>query len=318
MAKTVTHPGDLYIPPLSLWLDPGRKKSLAFVSHAHADHTGRHDSIIASAATAGIMEHRINVKADRVPDYGEAVELGEGSITLHPAGHILGSSQALIELNGERIVYTGDFKLIPSRTAEPCTILPCDRLIMECTYGLPQYRFPDRAGVETNLLNFIGELQDKKMVPVVLAYALGRAQEIIKLLTGNDLVPALENRIFEMAEVYERLGVSLGRFEPFDPEDHEGRVLVFPPHLSNSPVLKNMPDSHLIAVTGWAIDGRQRGWYRSDSAFPISDHADFDDLIRYVEEAGPKKVYLIHGFDDFASHIKRMGIETEILSGMKP
>ena len=315
MAKFVTFPGDIYIPPLEIWLDPGRVKDFAFISHAHADHSGRHKSIVASPPTARILNHRLQVDVDHVLEYGERISLGKGHLTLYPSGHILGAAQALIEWEGKRLVYTGDFKLKSSRTAEPCRILECDHLVMECTYGKPHYRFPDRDQVESELLAHIEKVFQRGEVPLIFAYVLGRSQDMLKLLLENGFSVAAENRIFEMTEMYESLGVPIGSFERFDPEDYQGRVLVFPPHLWKSPVVKRIRKRHTMAVTGWAVDGRQKAWYVSDAAFPLSDHADFNDLIHYVEVAHPKEVTLIHGFPEFGDHIRRMGIETQIVTG---
>lgn len=316
MNELLTNPGDLYLPPLDLWLDPSHVKNRAFVSHAHADHTGRHKMIIASPPTARLIEHRLEIDVDHPLNYGESAEFGEGRITLYPSGHVLGAAQALIEYKGERLVYSGDFKLKPSRTAEPCETVPCDHLVMECTYGRPQYCFPDRLEVEAQIVNHIESVLEKKQVPLVLVYVLGRAQEILKLLLQEGFPVAAENRVYDMCKIYEELGVEFGEYTRFDPDDYEGRVLLFPPHLWKSPVVRNIRNRNTIAVTGWAMDGRQQAWYRSDVAFPLSDHADFEDLQRYIELANPKKVSLIHGFPEFADHVKNMGIETNLLGGM--
>jgi len=298
---------------MKLWLDPSRKQDFAFISHAHADHAARHRKILATTTTSRILKHRLGMNAHITCSFGEPLQIGSGSVTLYPAGHILGSAQVLVELGDERLLYTGDFKLQPSRTAEPCRPVSCDYLIMECTYGLPQYRFPERAGVESHLVDSIVDVMERGEVPVVLAYALGRAQEVIQLLISRGFKVALERRIFELALIYEELGVELGPYESFDPQNFDGRVLIFPPHLWNSPVLRRIPRKRTIAVTGWAIDGRQRSWYRSDMAFPISDHADFDDLTRYVEITQPRQVYLIHGFPDFAQHLEKKGVNVTSL-----
>jgi Cft2 family RNA processing exonuclease len=251
-----------------------------------------------------------------VVDFGERIAQGKGHITLYPSGHILGSAQALLEFNGERLVYTGDFKLKSSRTAEPCEVIPCDHLIMECTYGLPQYRFPDRAQVESDILSYLENVLKRNKVPVIFAYVLGRSQEILKLLAENGFNVALENRVFDMCRIYEELGVTFGEYERFDPDDHGDRILIFPPHLWKSPVVTRIRNRETVAVTGWAVDGRQQNWYSSDVAFPISDHADFDDLKHYIEQAGPSKVSLIHGFEEFAKHLEHMGLEVQVIDGI--
>ncbi len=308
-----TFPGSIYIPCMDLWLDPTRKRDFAFVSHAHADHAARHKRIIATPPTARLLEHRLGVKAHTTLEYGVSTDINGGKLTLYPAGHILGSAQILVQRHDERLLYTGDFKLKASRTAEPCQPVACDHLIMECTYGLPQYRFPDREEVEAQFLDYIVATLERGDVPVVLAYALGRSQEVIRLLTGAGIRVALERKIFDLSLVYRELGVDLGDFEEYDADDHHERVLIFPPHLWKAPVLQSIPRKRTIAVTGWAIDGRQNSWYRSDRAFPLSDHADFDDLIRYVEMTSPRNIYLIHGFAEFADHLTRFDSKVYLL-----
>jgi len=312
MSKLLSYQGDIFIPPLDLWLDPGRIKSKAFVSHAHADHSGRHKTIFSSSATAKFLEYRLRVNVGHIMEYGKPEQIQKGTLTLFPSGHILGSSQALIEYNDVRLAYTGDFKLIPSRTAEPCKILDCDHLVMECTYGRPQYRFPDRAKVEQDLLDHVQSILQQKKTPVILAYALGRSQEMIKLFSEEGFSLAVENRIFDITEIYRNSGIEFGKYERFNPMDYHDRVLIFPPHLWKSPVLGRIRDKHTVAVTGWAMDNRQSAWYQSDKSFPLSDHADFDDLMHYIEVANPKVVSLIHGFKEFAEHIKKIGIKIDI------
>jgi len=311
--KIFSYPDSIYLPEMDLWLDPSRKKDLAFVSHAHGDHTGRHKRIISTRVTARILEHRLGVKASMTPEWGERIELGRGNLTLFPSGHILGAAQSLVEVRGERLLYTGDFKLKPSRTAEPCEPVSCDHLIMECTYGLPQYKFPAREEVEGAFLDCIQTALEQGRVPVVLAYALGRAQEVIRILSERGIRIAVERGVFALATIYEESGMELGSFEDYVPGEYRDRVIVFPPHLWNAPVLRRIPAKMLIAMTGWAVDGRQNSWYRSDVAFPLSDHADFDDLVTYVKMVRPGNVYLVHGFPEFADHLRDLDMNVEML-----
>lgn len=309
-----TFPGNIYIPCMDLWLDPTRKRDFVFVSHAHADHAARHKRIVATPSTARLLEHRLGVKAHTTLEYGVSMNVNGGKLTLYPAGHILGSAQILVERHDERLLYTGDFKLKPSRTTESCEPVPCDHLIMECTYGLPQYRFPDRGEVEAQFLDHVVTTLKRGEVPVVLAYALGRSQEVIRLLNDAGIKVALERKIYDLSLVYRELGIDLGHFEEYNPDVLDGRVLIFPPHLWKAPVLQNIQRKRTIAMTGWAIDGRQNSWYRSDRAFPFSDHADFDDLIRYVEMTSPRNIYLIHGFSEFAEYLKRFDAKVYFLN----
>src|SRR4051812_2524385 len=148
--------GGVLLPKLGLWLDPHEPKTgpeLCFVSHAHSDHTALHREIILSAATSKLMHARISGQwIERVFEFGERRSLlgptGESfEITLTPAGHIFGSAMSLIEAGGEKLLYTGDFKLRKGLSAEPCLPLRADVLIMETTYGQSKYRFPPTAEV---------------------------------------------------------------------------------------------------------------------------------------------------------------------------
>ena len=147
--------GNLYLPQIDLWLDPHEPRlgpEKVFVSHAHSDHTAAHREVILSSPTARLMQARVPGKRlEHVLDYGQAAQFGENgqsySITLVPAGHIFGSAMSLIELEGTRLLYTGDFKLRRGLSAEPCQPARADVLIMETTYGRPQYVFPPTEGV---------------------------------------------------------------------------------------------------------------------------------------------------------------------------
>src|SRR5206468_3724557 len=126
----------IYLPDLDLWLDPQVRRALAFVSHAHADHVGLHDQIIATPATAAMMRLRAQVSSRfRALEFRERFRLGEASVTLYPAGHILGSAQILVEFRGRRLLYSGDFKLRSGRSTEAAEVPEADVLIMETTFG---------------------------------------------------------------------------------------------------------------------------------------------------------------------------------------
>ena len=141
----IEHDGGLRVEGTSLWLDATRARDRCFVSHAHSDHAVRHRRIIASPQTARLYEHRLGKTVTETYAYHAPFEVDGATCRLLPAGHILGSSQILIEHAGRRTVHTGDCRLHESLTAEPIAVEPCDVLVMECTFGRPHYVFPEPA-----------------------------------------------------------------------------------------------------------------------------------------------------------------------------
>ncbi len=235
-------------------------------------------------------------------------------LELHPAGHILGSAQILIQNGQNRIVYTGDFKLKRNFTAEPAEPVACDILIMETTFGRPAYVFPPREEVIDGIIRFIEETIENRQVPVLFAYILGKGQEITKILGDRGYTVALAKPVFEMVKVYESLGVSFKNYELMHGDNFHGKVLVLPPYLARARSIQRIRNKRTAFLSGWALDPTTRYRLHVDEVFPLSDHADFEELLAYVRAANPKKVYTLHGFPDFAAHLSKMGIPARHLA----
>ena len=190
--------GGLFLPGPGLWLDPcGRRAGGVVVSHAHSDHIGAHDEFMATETTAALLLARLGGKRSPVIlPFGEARECGGGDaayrLTLLPAGHILGSAMALIEAGGSSLLYTGDFKLRPGLCAEPCAPRRADVLVMETTFGRPAYRFPPASVVMGEIVRFCRETVESGATPVLLAYSLGKSQELLRGLAGGGLPVMLQ------------------------------------------------------------------------------------------------------------------------------
>ena len=177
----------LYVADLDLWIDSHRPRERCYVSHGHSDHARPHDAIVATAASAAICRSRFARRQARrqalpgIPEpctfeehpYNVPWMAGDHRLTLFSAGHVLGSSQLLIEGERGSFVYTGDFKLDRSYTAEPPEVKRADVVLMECTYGRPHYVFPPRAEVEERIVAFALEALEAGAVPIFYAYSLG-------------------------------------------------------------------------------------------------------------------------------------------------
>ncbi|HEV7869335.1 MAG TPA: MBL fold metallo-hydrolase RNA specificity domain-containing protein, partial [Chthoniobacteraceae bacterium] len=307
----------LELPAEQLWLDPWDARPFAFVSHAHSDHIAAHDEIITSTGTARLMQARIGgQRREHVLAFGEARTFPGFQITLVPAGHIFGSAQSFVETDAGSVLYTGDFKLRPGLSAERTEWREAETLIMETTYGLPRYRMPPTEQVIAQMVAFCREALEEDAIPVLLGYSLGKAQEILCALIAAGLTPMLHGAVFRMTEIYRALRPDFPcGYERYAAGKVAGKVLVCPPSANRSLMLTRIKNRRVAVLTGWALDPGATFRYQCDAAFPLTDHADYPDLLRYVELVKPKRVLTLHGFAAaFARDLRERGIEAWALS----
>ncbi len=310
----LTYNNGIEIDGLEFVLDAHRKADYAFVSHAHTDHIASHKKILATPETILFFRQRYKRPAARALSFGQKQRMGNFKVELIPSGHILGCAQVRLEYEGRKIVYTGDFKLRKSATSPPAEILKTDILIMESTYGKPQYKFPDRDKVVDQLISFVQKTLLSGQTPVVLAYSLGKAQEAIKILGDFGFEIYAEDNVYRFCELYRKCGVKFENLHSFPVEDFRGKVIVFPPYFKKYKSLFNtIYPKRTCFLSGWALGGAPKYRSGADVIIPLSDHADYDDLIRYVEESGAKKVFTLHGFSEFAEDLRQRGFDAEYL-----
>ena len=305
----------IYLPEPDLWLDPPYQRERAFVSHAHSDHFARHHQTLCSQVTRTLIEKRYGAFREREavsPAYHEVVEQDGFAIRLLPAGHIFGS--AMLHLtrlkDGASLLYTGDFKLRQGLTAEPAELLPADTLILETTFGLPQFCFPPMAQVLEQMLKFVRETLEDGGIPVLLGYSLGKAQEIISALNQAGVPVMLHESILKMTGVYRDFHQEFPVYEKFDASRAHGHVLVLPPSAARSQAVRRLKVCRTAMLSGWALTPGAKYRYQVDEVFPLSDHADYPELLRCVEEVQPKQVYTVHGYtSEFAQDLRQRGWE---------
>lgn len=312
MGWDVEYRDGVWLPQAGWWLDAHTGRERCFVSHAHSDHIARHRTVLCSPATARLMAERLSARREVITlPFGEKHRLEfDLEATLHPAGHILGSSQLLLESEHGRLLFTGDFKLKPGLSCEACATPQADVLVMETTFGLPRYSFPPASETHRRIADFCREAIAAREVPMLFAYSLGKTQEVLAGLRGSGLPVMLAPQSLRMTRICEELGASFPSFRPLDPHDAAGHVVIGPPPYGASSWLDAIPRKRTAVVTGWAADAGAEYRYRADAAFPLSDHADYADLLAFVEAVNPKCVYTMHGFAaEFASDLRAMGIE---------
>jgi DNA ligase-1 len=323
----VRHRRGLHLPELDLWLDPWDAKPWAFVSHAHADHFARHQSALCSTVTASLIRSRYSLaeaRLDPVP-FSAAIERNGHRLRLLPAGHIAGSAMLHVTRisDGATLLYTGDFKVRKSRTAEPVVFQQADLLILETTFGLPHYAFPPPLEVESAVLRFVHDAFADGEVPVLLGYSLGKAQEALALLHEHGIPVLLHPSVAEMTRACREAGVR-GLPEPLilgEPAASSsstihhppfaippGHAVIAPPNAVRSKLLRAIPKRRVAMLSGWALTPGASYRYRVDEAIPLSDHADHPGLLECVQRVRPKKILTVHGSTrEFAAELRQRG-----------
>ncbi|WP_202386773.1 ligase-associated DNA damage response exonuclease [Qipengyuania algicida] len=297
-------PWGIHVVPADCWIDPARAVDRALVTHGHADHArGGHGQTFATPETLAIMELRYQTREGAVPvAYGETVDLpGDVKATYVPAGHVLGSAQILLEHAGERVVVTGDYKRRPDPTCPPFEVTPCDVFITEATFGLPVFTHPPIAQEMAKLLDRLAAYPDACVQ--VGAYALGKAQRVIaELRAAGHVDPIyLHGALEKMCRLYQDFGVELGELRlvaDHDKDDMRGAIVLCPPSALNDRWSRRLPDPITAMASGW-MRVRQRARQRNvELPLVISDHADWGELTRTIEEVGAQENWITHGREE--------------------
>lgn len=299
--------GGLKLTKADLAVDFRRRMPRAFVSHAHNDHMGRHELALCTPATARLYQHRLGERPVMELPYRQPREWGGLRLTTLPAGHCLGSAMLLAEEGDQSLLYTGDFKLGTSATSEQAELPHADVLIIESTFGEPRYRFPPREELVARLVDAVRTALAQDRTPVIEAYALGKAQEVTKLLTSHGIGVLQHPSVYEISQVYEVCGTPLGNVSPFDGLPREGHAVVVPPSMHRGSNTQGLRRTCRISVTGWAHDSSWRRASGFDHAIPLSDHADFGELIETVERVGAREIYCTHGPESFVDELRTRG-----------
>ncbi|MBD5780192.1 hypothetical protein IEN85_11880 [Pelagicoccus sp. NFK12] len=302
----------LYLPAVDWHLDARKPTARSFVSHAHFDHMGKHETILCSPPTAQLIRQRLPGKRNwMVKEFGEAFELEPGvEACLYPAGHIVGSAMLWLQKDSESFLYTGDFKLSPGISAEPCQPVAADTLVIETTYGLPRYTFPPENEVFADIVRFCHETLENGDTPVLFGYSLGKSQAILRSLANEGLEVMLHPTALKLTQSCQKLGWTFPRFLPFDARSQKGKVVISPPLGKQSEWMQSIHNPKTAMISGWAVDASSTYRYQCDKTFPLSDHADYLDLQNFVAQVQPKVVYTVHGFaKEFAATLRQQGYQ---------
>jgi putative mRNA 3-end processing factor len=316
---TVTANG-LYCPPGEFYVDPWQPVQTAVITHAHGDHL-RHGSAryILARPGAGIARLRLGGDREITPVlYGARMSLGATTISLHPAGHILGSAQVRIEHENRVWVISGDYKRQLDPTCTPFEPVECDVFISEATFALPVYRWPRTASVIEEIHRWWQANRDRGIASVLFCYALGKAQRVLaELRVFTDEAVYVHGAIDSLTGVYRRSGVGMLHTLPVGNEkkrDYRGALILAPPSAAGTPWLRRFGEHATGFCSGWMRvrgDRRRRGY---DRGFVISDHADWPGLIESCTASRAARILLTHGYSDaLMRYFNENGIETTAL-----
>lgn len=310
---------DIRIAGSEIYLDPAEPRKLGIISHGHSDHIGRHEHFVATAPTAAFLRARSgdDLKGTELA-YRTPHTIGEWTVELFPAGHVLGSAMVRVSNATHALAYTGDFRLTPSFTAEAAEIPEADAVIMESTFGGdPGWIFPSREELRERLIALVRTIIARDKTPVLLAYSLGKAQEVTAMLRDSGIALVQHPVVARISSIYERNGIDLGAYEVWGRQsslfghrhttDLRGKAVIVPPHMGTE--IRRIHRRETIALTGWALHGTRD----ADHGLPLSDHADFGELVSFAERCRAGVIYVTHGSRRFAEELRRRGIRAEFL-----
>lgn len=292
----------LYCAAGDFYVDPWQPVERAVLTHAHADHARRGSvRYLVAAEGLAIMRYRLGPEARlQTLAYGESLAVNGVRVSLHPAGHILGSAQVRVEHEGEIWVVSGDYKREPDPTCTPFSVVPCHTFITEATFGLPIYRWPPQEEIFTAINEWWRENQAQGKASVLFAYALGKAQRIIAGVNSSIGPIFVHGAVHNLDEHYAASGVSLpeARYAGDAPENtawHEA-LIIAPTSAQNSPWLRRFAPYSTAFASGWMRVRGQRRRRSVDRGFVLSDHVDWPGIIRTVAETGAQRVLVTHGY----------------------
>jgi putative mRNA 3-end processing factor len=294
----------LYCRPGGFHVDPSSPVERAVISHGHSDHARPgHGRVLATHETLAFMETRLGAagNSSQAVAYGEKVNAGDVTVTLLPAGHVLGSAQILIEWKGARAVVSGDYKRAADPTCSPYELTPCHLFVTEATFGLPVFQHGDAQAETAKLLRSVRQFPER--AHVVGVYGLGKCQRVIALLreAGYERPIFLHGALQGCCAVYESFGVGLGALKAATGakrDELKGEIVLAPPSAIADRWSRRMPDPVTAFASGWMrvrARARQQG---IELPLVISDHADWNELTETIAETGAEEVWVTHGRED--------------------
>lgn len=305
----------IYCIPGKFYIDPWRPVDLAVITHGHADHArSGMKKYLCHHFTKPILHSRIGAAITcQSIGYGETLDINGVKVSLHPAGHIIGSAQIRMEYKGFVSVISGDYKVQNDGISTPFEPVKCHEFVTESTFGLPIYNWLTIEQQEEQLKAWVEQNRLNRKTSVFIGYSLGKSQRIMKALEGLGELH-VHYTIARLNEAYESVGIELPEYTTIDLREDkkhlDGKIVILPPSLIDNPAMKKIPNLAYAICSGWMQVRGARRWRSADAGFAISDHADWKGLLQAIKATEAEKVFVTHGQTAvFAKYLNETGIE---------
>ena len=295
----VRRPQGLYCPQGDFYIDPWRPVDRAIITHAHADHarTG-HQHYLASAVGEKVLRTRLGEINLQTLAYGETIEHNGVKVSLHPAGHVLGSSQVRLQWHDHVWVVSGDYKLDADPTCAPFEPVACHTFITESTFGLPVYRWPEPAVIMQQINAWWAENASNNRASVLYAYSLGKGQRVLAGIDASIGPIVTHGSLNALNDAYRAAGVRLPATlaaTDLDAVDRQRALVIAPPAAGASTWMRRFGQASDAMASGWMRVRGARRRRAMDRGFVLSDHADWPGLLRAIDATGAERVIVTHG-----------------------
>ena len=304
----------IYCEKANVYLDPWKPVDHAIISHGHADHSRYgHKKYITHHRNAPIIQHRLGEINVTGKEWGEIFTVNNVKFSLHPAGHIIGSSQIRVEHKDEVWVFTGDYKTENDGISTPYEPIKCDTFITECTFGLPAFKWTPQAEVLENINKWWAENRAEGKTSILFGYSLGKAQRLLKYLNTDIGEIYTHGAIENMTQVLRPM-VDFPKTTLITRDTKKeqllGNIVLAPPSAHGSTWIRKMVPYVTASASGWMTFRGARRRRAIDKGFVLSDHCDWPGLLESIEATGAEKIICTHGYTDiFSKYLREQGYD---------
>lgn len=304
----------IYCSQAKVYLDPWKPVDKAIISHGHADHSRwGHKKYITHHSNVPIIKHRLGDIRASGREWGETFTINNVKFSLHPAGHIIGSSQIRVEYKGEIWVFTGDYKTEDDGVAVPFEPIKCHSFITECTFGLPAFKWVPQRQVMVDINNWWQQNKEEGRTSILFGYSLGKAQRLLKNLDPSIGPIYTHGAIENMTEVLRdqlSFPATTRITRKIKKEEIKGNIVLAPPSAHGSTWIRKMVPFVTASASGWMNFRGARRRRAIDKGFVLSDHCDWQGLLSSIKATGCEKVICTHGYTDiFSRYLKEQGYD---------
>ncbi len=306
----------IYCKQGDFYIDPWKPVHQAIITHGHADHSRwGNDAYLCHELSKPVLLQRLGEVNIQTLPYGEPLLINGVQVSLHPAGHVIGSAQVRLEYKGEICVVSGDYKVEYDGISTAFEPVKCHTFVTESTFGLPIYKWKPQSEIFDDISDWAAKNIEQGKTTVLVAYSLGKAQRLIKNLSNFDNI-YVHQAIANLNERFIAAGVDLPATTritaELKKEELQQGIVIVPPALAEGRWIKNLAQAATGICSGWMQVRAGRRWRSADAGFALSDHADWPGLLTAIKDTGAEQVYVTHGFTaTFARYLNEIGIAAE-------